>query len=70
MHHDVLLADGCEAVAVEVADALGETDIEGPEDEIGAFRNDQLTGVGQSEQALLDEDRIVANLDLLHHEAL
>ena len=44
---DVLLADGGEAVAVELADALGEADVEGLEDEIGALGDDELRGVGE-----------------------
>ena len=38
--------------------------------EIGALRHDQLGGVGESEHALLDEHGVVADLELLHHEAL
>ena len=70
MHHDVLLADGREAIAVELADALGKADVEGLEDEIGALRHDQPGRVGEPEHALLDEHGVVADLGLLHHEAL
>ena len=40
VHHDVLLADGREAVAVELADALGKADFERLESQIGALRNE------------------------------
>ena len=40
------------------------------EDEIGPLGHDELGGVGQPEHALLDEHGIVADLELLHDEAL
>src|SRR6185436_12207605 len=70
MHHDVLLAHCREAVAVEVADALGEAYGEWLEDEVGTLGHDKLSSVGETEQALLDEDGIVADLELLHDEPL
>ena len=67
---DVLLADGGKAVAVELADALGKADVDRPEDEVGPLGDDQLGGVGEPEHALLDEHSIVADVELLHDEAL
>ena len=40
------------------------------EDEIGPLGNDELGGVGKAEHALLDEHGVVADLELLHDEAL
>ena len=62
---DVLLADGGEAVAVEFADALGKADVEGLEFQIRPVGHDELGGVGQPEQALFDEDRVLADLEFL-----
>ena len=70
MHHDVLLANGGEAVAVEFADALGKANSEGLENEVGALRNDQLGGIGQPQHALLHEHPVVANGELAHDETL
>src|SRR6185295_8170729 len=70
VHHDLLLADGREAVAVELADALGKADFERLESEIGALRNNELSGAGQSQHARLAEHPLVAKIEFLHHEAL
>ena len=70
MDDDVLLADGGEAVAVELADALGEADVERLEHEVGPLGDDQLGDVGEPQHALLDEHGVVADVELLHHEAL
>ena len=53
-----------------LADALGEADDEGLEDEVGPVGDDQLVGVGEPEQALFDEALALADLELLHDEAL
>ena len=70
MDDDVLLADGGEAVAVELADALGEADIERLEHEVWPLGDDELGGVGEPQHALLDEDGVVADVELLDDEAL
>ena len=49
---DVLLADGGEAVAAVLADALGEAWLVGLELEIGPVERDQLTKLVQGEHAL------------------
>ena len=70
MDDDVLLADGGKAVAVELADALGEADVERLEHEIAALGDDELRRVGEPQHALLDEYRVVADVELLHDEPL
>ena len=67
---DVLLAHGGEAIAVELADALGEADDERLEQQIGAVADDELGGVGERQQAVLDEDAVLADLQLLDDELL
>ena len=56
VHDDVLGADRREAVAVEVADALGKARAVWPEQEVRAVRHDQPLDVGQGEQAVEDDD--------------
>ncbi len=68
--HDVLLADGGEAVPMMLADALRETADEGQEFEVRPVGDDQLIGVGQPNQALLHEALALRDLELLHDEAL
>ena len=70
MDDDVLLADGGEAIALMLADALGKAADERLELEVGPVGDDQLVGVGKSDQALLHEALALGHLQLLHDEAL
>ena len=70
MDDDVLLADGAEAVAVMLADALREAAEIGLELEIGAIGGDELSRVGNADEPLLHEALALGDLELLHHEAL
>ena len=67
---NVLLADGSEAIALMLADALGETADIGLEFEVGPVGDDELVGVGKPDQALLHEALALRDLELLHDEAL
>ena len=46
------LRDGGEAIAVELADALGKADDERLEQQIGPVGDDELGGVGERQHAL------------------
>ncbi len=70
VYHDVLLADGREAVAVELTDALRKTRRVGLEQQVGALGQDQSGGVDQSKHAGLDEDAVLRDFELLHDELL
>src|SRR5690242_5235519 len=70
MHHDVLLADRSEAIAVVLSDALREAADERLELEIGAIGHDQLVGVGETDQAFLHEALALRHFQLLRDEAL
>ncbi len=70
MDDDVLLAHGGEAVAVELADALGEAAVERLEQQVRPVADDELRGVGERQQAVLDEDGVLADLELLDDELL
>ena len=70
MDDDVLLADGGEAVAAMLADALREAADIGLELEVGPVGGDELIGVGNADQAFLHEALAVGDLELLHDEPL
>ncbi len=69
MDDDVLGLDGGEAIAVVLADALGKADVEGLEDEVGPFTDDELRRIGEAQQALLHVDVVLTHAQLLDHEA-
>ena len=62
MDDDVLLADGGEAVAAMIADALGEARDIGLELQIAALVEDQLAQVRQAQQ-MIDDDELAARPD-------
>ena len=64
------LRDGGEAIAVVLADALGEAADIGLELEVRPVGDDELVGVGKPDQALLHEALALGDLQLLHDEAL
>src|SRR5205807_7775882 len=66
---DVLGLDGGEAVAAEIADALGKARIVGREQQIRPLVDDQLLGVDQSENAVMAEHVAVGSVELLGEEA-
>ena len=70
MDDDVLLADGGEAIALMLADALRKAADIGLEFEVWPVGDDQLIGVGKPDQALLHEALALGDLELLHDEAL
>ena len=55
MDDDVLLADGGEAIALMLADALRKPADIGLKFEVGPVGDDQLIGIGKPDQALLHE---------------
>ena len=76
MYQQIFRTDGREVIPIEIPDALGEPRHEGFEQEVGAFRYDQLPQVTDAQEAtgleyvlLLDvqllDDRV---LHLLRHE--
>ena len=67
---DVLLAHRLEAVAVELADALGKAAVERLEQEIGPVGDNELRGICQREEPVLDEHRVLSDLEFLDHELL
>src|SRR5947207_3507076 len=68
MDNDVLLTDRREAIAAEIADALGKARVIGGEDEIRTLVGDQLSGVVQSEDALIGEYVAWRRIELLAQE--
>ena len=66
--HEVLLADGGEAVAGVVADALGEAGVVGLEPQVVARRPDDLRDRVEREQSRQDGDPVFRHVQLLHDE--
>ncbi len=67
---DVLLAHRGKAIAVELADALGEAADERLEQKIWPIGDDELRRIRKRQEPVLDEDGVLADLQLLDHEAL
>ena len=70
MDDELALADGREAVAVGVADALGGARGERGEEEIGTRVEQQLARVREAEQPLADDEVLRCDPDLVHQEGL
>src|SRR5262249_55954893 len=65
---DVLLPDGREAIAGEVANALRKARDIGPEFEIGPVVHDEPAGAGEAEQPILEEDVLRLDIELADDE--
>ena len=68
MDDDVLLPDGGEAVAAEVADALGKARVVGLEHQIGPLRDNESRGAGEAEQPFAQEDVLRRRASFVAHE--
>ena len=69
MDDDVLLPDRGEAIAAEIANALGEARVIGSEDQVGAFVDDQLPGVVEPEKPVGGKHVARRDIELLHQKA-